>query len=200
MLNYQKQTLKGTEFTIGLDLDGTSSGFHRSFRDVLIAHQGWAPTAIPVRTPNVYSYVEAGIFPCENTFKKALFAATGHGVYRKAVPYRGFRKAIRSLVDDFGAGIRVITSRPDDALEDTVYWLENVAKVPFHDVHICHDKTKVKADVYIDDMPAHIAALRGKGRTAVVYHQPYNSRVEGDRLRSWTNAAPMLNSLARVNA
>lgn len=196
MIHYDKQKIDNPTFVIGLDLDGTSGGFHKAFRDILVQHQGFAEDAIPVRAPKIYSYVDSGVFDCPKKFMRALHTATGQGVYRNLTPYRGFHTAIKSLVNDHGAAIKVITSRPDDALDDTIYWLEEVARIPYHEVNICHDKTQVMADIYVDDMPDHIYKIRETGRSAVTFHQVYNTDVPGPRLKFWKDAPELLkNSL-----
>lgn len=190
MISHIEKRRTNEKYSIGLDLDGTSGGFHKAFRDTLIGHQGFADHEIPVRTPNEYCYVSAGIFPDKDTFMSHLHRATGNGVYRNLSPYSGLRKHLNAMIQD-GAFISVITSRPDDAMEDTLAWLTEVARVPFHEVNITHDKLTIDADVYIDDMPGHIERFQTANSGAIVYDQPYNRNVNAPRAKTW-NEIPSL--------
>lgn len=198
MLTFKNNDIDGKDakYVIGLDLDGTSGAFHKSFRDTLISQQGFDQKRIPVRTPAIYSYVDAGVFDDLETFSKALFAATGQGVYRMMEPYKGFRKHLTSLVDN-GAYVKVITSRPDDALDDTLTWLNTVARVPYHEVFITDEKTKVQADVYIDDKPGHILNFQDVGSNAIIYDQPYNRNIEAPRATAWSQMPDLVKSVLR---
>lgn len=198
MLTFKNNDIDGKDakYVIGLDLDGTSGAFHKSFRDVLISKQGFDQKSIPVRTPAIYSYVDSGVFDDSETFLKALFAATGQGVYRTMEPYRGFRKNLTNLVEN-GAYIKVITSRPDDALDDTLVWLNQVSQVPFHEVFITDDKTSVYADVYIDDKPGHILNFQDAGSSAIIYDQPYNRDVNAPRATAWSQMPDLIQNALR---
>lgn len=196
MLTYMNKPITSEHTVLGLDLDGTSGDFHGSFRDTLIEHQGYSPMLMPVDVPSVYSYIDAGCFPDMDTFTKALHSATGQHVYLNMRPYDGFSEALNALHDE-GMAIHVITSRPDDALEDTLSWLTDVAKVPFNQVTITHEKTRCGADVYLDDMPGHIEKFRALDRRAVIYDQPYNRHMDGERVTGWDR---MADSLLRVSA
>lgn len=191
MIKHTKEKIHSPRMSIGVDLDGTSGNFHASFRSILLEHQGFNAEQIPLRVPKVYSYIDAGCFPDFETFTTALHAATHQRVYYLMKPYDGFRKHLTALYES-DAEIKIITSRPDDALEDTIGWLEEVAKVPYHSVTITHEKVKVPASVYIDDMPAHIEAFRTAGRRGIVFDQPYNREVPGERVRSWKEIGEIL--------
>ena len=191
MLTHVKEKIKNPRMVLGNDLDGTSGCFHSSFRKVLVDQQGFDPALIPVRVPKIYSYIDAGCFPDFQTFTKALNDATHQGVYYTMKPYEGFRKHLTNLYES-GIEIKIITSRPDDAMDDTIGWLEEVAKVPYHSITITHEKTKVPATVYIDDMPGHIQNFRAMGRRAIVFDQPYNRKISGERVRTWKEIGELL--------
>lgn len=191
MITHVKEKIKNPRFTLGNDLDGTSGDFHASFRNVLMEHQGFTNAQIPARVPKVYSYIDAGCFPDFNTFQTALHEATQQRVYYLMKPYEGFRKHLTAMYES-GAEIKIITSRPDDAMEDTISWLEEVAKVPYHSITITHEKTKVPADVYIDDMPGHIENFRKAGHRAIIFDQPYNRDMDGERVHSWKELGEIL--------
>lgn len=191
MITHVKEKIKAPRLTLGVDLDGTSGDFHSSFRQVLMEHQGYTDTQIPQRVPKVYSYIDAGCFPDFKTFTAALHAATHQRVYYLMKPYEGFRKHLTALYES-DVEVKIITSRPDDALDDTIGWLEEVAKVPYHSVTITHEKVKVPACAYLDDMPGHIEAFRAAGHRGIVFDQPYNREIPGERVRSWKEIGELL--------
>lgn len=190
-----RENITNPRLVVGLDLDGTSGDFHTSFRQICIDEQGVDPERFPV-VPTKYCYAEAGAFDSREEFKKALFRATGQGVYARMKPYEGFAEQIRSLYSQ-GAKIEVITSRPEDAMDSTLFWLDEVAKVPFHRVTITHEKLSVPADVYIDDMPEHIKNFTKAGKDSLIFDQPYNRGMYGERAHSWVEAGAKLHSLLR---
>lgn len=188
MLTHVKEKVSNPWMVLGNDLDGTSGDFHSSFRDVLISHQGHSPDIFPANVPKEYCYVEAGLFADRTTFLTALHSATGQGVYRNMKPYKGLRECITDLYNS-GAEIKIITSRPDDAMEDTILWLEEIAQIPYHSVTITSNKIQVPATLYIDDMPAHIQKFQQAGRRSFIFDQPYNRRIVGERVNSWDQIA-----------
>lgn len=188
MLFYKKEEISNPKLTVGIDLDGTSGDFHASFRDVLMDHQG---IEIPASIPEVYSYVEAGYFKDFDTFLKALHAATHQRVYFNMAPYVGFKEEMERLYE-LGIELKIVTTRPENALDDTVSWLEDVARVPYHSISITEDKVKAPADIYFDDMPGHIDNFRKNNREGIIFHQPYNADISGDRVHSWAEIGNLL--------
>ena len=86
--------------------------------------------------------------------------------------------------------IRIITHRlyvnwgHQVAVSDTVEWLDR-HQIPYRDICFLGAKPEVEADLYVDDAPHNVLALRAAGNRVVIFDQPYNRDLDGDRVRSW---------------
>ena len=72
-------------------------------------------------------------------------------------------------------------------MRQTIRWLDNHG-VPYRDLCFRGEKDQVGADVYIDDSPDNIAALRAAGHYAVCFANSANSAnkgIEAPRVRKW---------------
>ena len=93
-------------------------------------------------------------------------------------------------LSDAGVWIRIITHRlyvnwsHATAISDTVEWLDRV-RIPYRDICFMGDKPEVGADLYIDDGPHNIEALRDTGNRVIIFDTPYNRHVAGTRARTW---------------
>jgi 5'(3')-deoxyribonucleotidase len=100
-------------------------------------------------------------------------------------------------LSDAGVWIRVITHRlyvnwgHATAIADTVEWLDRV-RIPYRDICFMGDKPEVGADLYIDDAPHNVTALRESGNRVVLFDAPYNQAVTGLRARNWTECEQMV--------
>lgn len=170
--------------TFGVDLDGTAGDFHGAFQ---AAVGKFAPerAARFGPLPKVYSYVGSGIYDEESVFMSDLLRASDEGVFRTLRPYEGFREGMR-ILDERGVNIKIVTSRPESAMDDTLHWLRHVAQVPFHSVTITHAKGEIPADVSVDDHPGHIDTFLSLNRTTLTFDQPYNRHSGGTRVGSWS--------------
>ena len=100
------------------------------------------------------------------------------GLYRNLSPLGGALEALDALIAD-GHDIVILTSKPEWAKWDTFNWLANQI-VPTSEVHITHDKASVKCDVYIDDGPHNLEAIRDRsGGVAVRWVTPWNRPMDG---------------------
>ena len=70
------------------------------------------------------------------------------------------------------------------AIADTVTWLDR-AQIPYRDICFMGDKPEVGADLYIDDGPHNVVALRETGNRVIVFDAPYNRDLSGTRARTW---------------
>ncbi len=84
---------------------------------------------------------------------------------------------------------------------DTVSWLQQMRpdgrpRIPFHDLAILGtskaDKASVGCDLYIDDSPGNIAALRAAGNDAIIFTQEYNKDLPGLRGDTWPDVAAII--------
>jgi 5'(3')-deoxyribonucleotidase len=97
--------------------------------------------------------------------------------------------------------IRIITHRlyvnwgHAVAVSDTVTWLDE-ARIPYRDICFLGAKPEVEADLYIDDGPHNVEALRAGGNEVIVFDQPYNRHVEGVRAASWLEVEDLVYEVA----
>jgi beta-phosphoglucomutase-like phosphatase (HAD superfamily) len=84
---------------------------------------------------------------------------------------------------------------------DTVTWLQQPRPdgrplIPFHDLAILGtskaDKASVGCDIYIDDSPGNIQALRAAGNDAIIFTQEYNKDLPGIRADTWDLASALI--------
>lgn len=111
-------------------------------------------------------------------------------VYRDLGTIDGAAETLWRL-SDAGVWIRIVTNRlhvnggHQAAVVDTVEWLDQ-ARIPYRDLCFLGAKPQVEADLYVDDSPDNIAALRKAGNEVIVFDQPYNQDERDPRADSWT--------------
>jgi hypothetical protein len=54
------------------------------------------------------------------------------------------------------------------------------------------DKPEVGADLYIDDGPHNVEALREVGNRVIIFDAPYNQHLGGTRARTWTECEQLV--------
>jgi 5'(3')-deoxyribonucleotidase len=103
------------------------------------------------------------------------------GLFRYGHLYRGTIEAVRNL-SNF-ADIVVITSRPRDAVQDTLDWIAYL-NLPIREIHILSDKQLKSSvphcDLYVDDKPENIDDYQENTEgLALLWTRPWNVKVEG---------------------
>jgi len=99
-------------------------------------------------------------------------------------------------LSDAGVHIRVITHRlyvsweHADVVAQTVTWLQQPRAdgrplIPYRDLCFMGDKTDVGADLYVDDAPHNVSALRAAHADVICFDAPYNQGIPGLRATSW---------------
>jgi 5'(3')-deoxyribonucleotidase len=107
------------------------------------------------------------------------------------------------LNDELDVHIRIVTHRlvvkggHDCAVADTVTWLQQPREdgrplVPYRDICFIAQKAHVGGDMYIDDAPHNVEALRAAGFDTVVMDALYNKHVEGPRAHNWDEMADLV--------
>jgi len=69
-------------------------------------------------------------------------------------------------------------------------------KIPYRDICFLGAKPQVEADVYIDDAPHNVEALRATGNPVIVFDQPYNAEMSGPRATNWAQVEEIVLDLA----
>ena len=104
----------------------------------------------------------------------------------------GARKYLRLLSNE-GARIRIITHRlfiryfHRMAVAQTVDWLDKNG-IPYWDLCFMKQKDQVGADIYMDDSPENVEALRRRKFYTICFGNGTNSDVPQPRVKSWKQA------------
>jgi 5'(3')-deoxyribonucleotidase len=110
-------------------------------------------------------------------------------LFRNLEPMPGAAAALRRL-SQAGVRIRIITHRlylkyfHEEAVQQTVAWLEHHG-VPYWDLCFMKDKGAVGADLYVEDSPENVRALRAGGHATIVFENSTNQELEEPRARTW---------------
>jgi 5'-nucleotidase len=174
-------------FVLGVDLDGVCADYTGAFRGVVAAELGVDASTLGNQVS--WDFIEWGITGREHFLELHHQGVIKHRMFASMQPIHGAAESLWRL-SDAGVWIRVITHRlhvkggHGVAVSDTCSWLD-AHDIPFRDICFLGAKNSVDCDLYIDDSPGNIASLRASGCDAVVFDQPYNSEVDGPRVRGW---------------
>jgi 5'(3')-deoxyribonucleotidase len=123
------------------------------------------------------------------------FAVTQRDLFRKMQVIEGAAPALRRL-SDADIHIRIITHRlfiahfHREAVQQTVDWLDNYA-IPYRDLCFTGEKVAVGADLYIEDTPVNVEALRAAAPT-IVFTNSTNRDIAGPRANDWLQAEELV--------
>jgi beta-phosphoglucomutase-like phosphatase (HAD superfamily) len=179
---------------IGVDLDGVCADFYGKMREIAAEWFERSPDELPMGVS--YGMEEWGIGDEEQYQSLHRFAVTQRALFETMPIIPGARKYLRLLSDE-GARIRIITHRlfihhfHREAVSQTVDWLDKHA-IPYWDLCFMKDKTEVGADVYVEDTPVNILALRAKGLYTICFVNSTNSDIEPPRASSWSEVYELI--------
>jgi 5'-nucleotidase len=175
------------QLVLGVDLDGVCADYEGAFRASIVRQLGRDASTLPPQTV-MDAYSEWGL-TFEEFETAHRTAVTEDRIFRHMEPLPGVSEALWRL-SDAGVWIRIITHRllfnwaHESSAADTAYWLD-ANRIPYRDLCFIGDKPNVGADLYVDDSPRNIAALRAAGKDAIVFDQPYNRHLPAPRARTW---------------
>lgn len=103
----------------------------------------------------------------------------------------GARGGIEHLLAE-GHQISFVTSRHGGGADWAKMWVDSQfgprnMRVGFYP-NLGVAKYTVPCSVYIEDSPAAIQELQGAGKDVLIFDQPWNAKVKGDRVKSWIDA------------
>ncbi len=179
--------LSDQPLVLGVDLDGVCGDYEDAFRQVVARRRGLDPDQLQPQT-TMDAYTEWGL-----TFEELQhlhrLAVVEDRIFRTMTPLDGVSEALWRL-SDRGVWIRIITARllfsgiHETSAADTAAWLDANA-IPYRDLCFINTKPDVGADLYVDDSPGNVIALREAGRATIVFDQPYNRHLPGPRATTW---------------
>jgi 5'-nucleotidase len=172
---------------LGVDLDGVCADYEGAFRAAAARQLDRTPDTLPPQTiMDAYSEWGLSYAEFEEAHRRAVLEDR---IFRHMDPLPGVSGALWRLSDQ-GVWIRIITHRllfnwaHETSAADTAAWLD-VHRIPYRDLCFIGDKPDVGADVYVDDSPDHVVALRAAGKATLVFDQPYNRHLPGPRATRW---------------
>jgi 5'(3')-deoxyribonucleotidase len=175
----------GRNFVLGVDLDGVVADFYGGIRPIAAE---WLGVPVETLTPfPSYGLEEWGLGASYDDLHR--FAVTQRNLFRELVPMPGAAAALRRL-SSRRIRIRIITHRlyikyfHQEAVEQTVAWLDHHG-IPYWDLCFMKDKAAVGAQLYVEDSPVNIEALRADGHPTIVFANSANRQVSGPRAESW---------------
>lgn len=172
---------------LGVDLDGVCADYEGAFREAVVRQHGRDPADLPPQTV-LDQFGEWGLD--EESFAEVhRRAVVEEGLFRRMRAVPGASSALWEL-SDAGVWIRIITHRlcvnwaHETTAADTAAWLDD-QRIPYRDLCFIGAKPDVGADIYVEDSPANVLALREAGRHTIVFDQPYNRGLPGPRATGW---------------
>ena len=175
-----------TRFVFGVDLDGVVADFYGGMREIAAE---WLGVPLESLAKDVsYGFPEWGLDE-ETYLELHKFAVTQRDLFRVLRPIDGAPNVLRRLSRQ-DVHIRIITHRlfmkhfHQRAVQQTIEWLDH-HDVPYWDLCFMAEKDAVGADLYIDDAPRHVHALRARNLPTIVFTNSTNRGVAGPRAGSW---------------
>lgn len=174
-------------FIFGVDLDGVCANYTAALRPFVAQRFNVNPETL---TDDIsWNFVEWGMTSREQYLDIHAEAVVKRRIFATMPTIEGAAETLWRL-SDAGVWIRIITHRLQvkgghaNAVSDTCTWLD-AHNIPYRDLCFLGAKPQVEADVYIDDSPDNVNALRESGNDVIVFDQPYNREISGPRAHSW---------------
>ncbi|MGE0043431.1 MAG: 5'-nucleotidase [Vicinamibacterales bacterium] len=185
----------GTTFVLGVDLDGTCADFYGALRPIAAEWLGVAEETLPHDV--TWDLPEWGVTDAPGGYIKLhQFAVTQRDLFRKMKPMPGAPQVLRRLSSE-GVRIRIITHRlllkgfHRVAVEQTIDWLDG-HDIPYWDLCFLADKAAVGADLYVEDSPKNIEALRAEDHPTIIFTSSTNRHLAGPRADTWEQVYEMV--------
>ena len=206
--------MKNHKFVLAVDLDAVTGDYEEAFRQFVAKDAGVDPATMP--NQKTWSMVSEG-WPIrdEDHYVELHQRAVSEGkIFRDMPEIPGASVALWNL-SDLGVHIRVVTHRLFAnwghlaAVTDTVAWLDagptgtvlptgRRTFIPYRDICFVSDKPQIGANLYVDDAPHNITALREAGCTALIFHQLYNEDMAGLRAHDWNEVTDIVLAMKTV--
>lgn len=183
----EQNSTTATRFVFGVDLDGVVADFYGRLRMIAAEFLG---VPLDTLTEKVrYGLPEWNLDRAGGYEALHRFAVTQRNLFRDLVPLPGAPAVIRRLSAK-DVRIRIITHRLYikffhlETVQQTTEWLEHHG-IPYWDLCFMKDKAAVGANLYIEDSPGNVQALRADGHPTIVFTNSTNLELPGPRANSW---------------
>lgn len=175
------------QFVLGVDLDGVVADFIRGMKPIAAEWLGVPEQQLTEELS--YGFGEWGLDACGGYEALHRFAVKERDLFRSLPPIQGAPAVLRRLATR-EVRIRIITHRlyipwfHREAVQQTVQWLEQHG-IPYWDLCFMRDKAAVGANLYLEDNPSNIEALRADGHRTIVVVNSTNRHLPGPRAENW---------------
>lgn len=189
-------------FVLGLDLDECVAGYIAGVRPLFAERLGLPESAFP--EPTSWDLHKSGwpIRDQEHFTELHDWAVLERDLFSTMPVIEGASEALWQL-SDAGVHIRIITHRlitkrgHGKVVGDTAAWLER-NNIPYRGLCFEGYKADLACDLYIDDSPRNILALRRARHDAICFDASSNRQVPGARAHNWAEVVEMV--LGRMEA
>jgi 5'(3')-deoxyribonucleotidase len=175
------------QFVLGVDLDGVVADFIGGLRPIAAE---WLGVPLASLSEEVsYGFNEWQLESAGGYDALHRFAVKQRDLFKRLPPISGAPAVLRRLSAQ-DIRIRIITHRlyipwfHREAVQQTIDWLEHHG-IPYWDLCFMRDKAAVGADLYLEDNPANIAALRAQGFPTIVVVNSTNHQLAPPAARNW---------------
>lgn len=185
----------GRQFVLGVDLDGVVADFARGLKPIAAEWLGVAESSLTDQIS--YGFREWGLERAGGYDALHRFAVKDRELFACLPPIPGAPAALRRMSAAGDIRIRIITHRlyihwfHKEAIRQTTEWLEHHG-IPYWDICFMRDKAAVGADLYLEDSPDNIQALRAAGHETIVVVNSTNDHLPGPRAGSWEDIEAMV--------
>jgi 5'(3')-deoxyribonucleotidase len=173
----QRRNMPDPKFVLGVDLDGVVVDFYGGLRPIAAE---WLGLPIQRLTTEVsYGLPEWQLEKAGGYDALHRFAVTQREFFRLLKPMEGAPVTLRRLSARYEIRIRIITHRlftkhfHQAAVKQTIAWLDHY-DIPYWDLCFVQDKAAVGADLYLEDSPHNVTALRADGHDVIVFTNSTN--------------------------
>lgn len=187
--------MENRSFIFGVDLDGVCADFYEGLRPIAAE---WLGVALDSLSENVsYGLPEWDLNRCGSYENLHRFAVTERNLFEILRPIYGAPAALRRIAHQHKIRIRIITHRlfishfHETAISQTVRWLDH-HDIPYWDLCFMRDKAAVGADLYVEDSPSNVRALRKDCHETIVFSNSTNRGVEPPRADNWDEVEKLL--------
>lgn len=186
---------EASKFVLGVDLDGVCADFIGGFRRIAAEWLGVNESEL-TSAPS-YDYPEWKMDSAGGWLDAYHYAITRREIFRTLSPIPGASVSLRRLWTAERVRIRIITHRlffeffHAEAIKQTIEWLDRHA-FPYWDICFMRDKAAVGADLYIEDSPTNVEALRAAGKRVICYGNSTNEHIPAPRAKDWREIETMV--------
>jgi 5'(3')-deoxyribonucleotidase len=174
-------------FVLGVDLDGVCAAFYEGLKP--LAAEWLDLSEGDLTSAFTYGLTEWGFGSLDEYKRFHRWAVTERGLFKNLEPLDNAPVVLRRLSAE-DIHIRIVTHRLFIShlhrlgVQQTIEWLD-YHDIPYRDLCLVADKTAVGADLYVEDTPDNIEALRAAGLHTIAYANPTNREVGQPRVESW---------------